>query len=65
MAVNPNDTEEAIWAYLAEAQLVGAAAARQQLLQACLRILLVCIDHVDLNAHRTTVTSATTVLATP
>jgi len=34
VAVNPNDTEEAIWAYLAEAQLVGAEQARQQLLQA-------------------------------
>lgn len=34
VAVNPNDTEEAIWAYLAEAQLLGAAQARQQLLQA-------------------------------
>lgn len=34
VAVNPNDTEEAIWAYLAEAQLLGPAQARDQLLQA-------------------------------
>ena len=33
MAVNPNDTEESIWAFLCEAQLVGAEAARQQFLQ--------------------------------
>eukprot|EP00892_Ulva_mutabilis_P011136 jgi/Ulvmu1/8395/UM042_0102.1 len=33
VAVNPNDTEEAIWTYLAEAQLFGATRARDQLLQ--------------------------------
>lgn len=33
VAVNPNDTEESIWAFLCEAQLVGPEAARQQFLQ--------------------------------
>ena len=33
VAVNPNDTEESIWAFLCEAQLLGAEAARQQFLQ--------------------------------
>lgn len=33
VAVNPNDTEESIWAFLCEAQMVGADAARQQFLQ--------------------------------
>lgn len=33
VAVNPNDTEESIWTFLCEAQLVGADAARQQFLQ--------------------------------
>jgi lipoprotein NlpI len=33
VAVNPNDTEEAIWAFLFEAQLVGPEQARQQFLQ--------------------------------
>jgi hypothetical protein len=31
--VNPADTEEAIWAFLAEAKLLGAGRARQQFLQ--------------------------------
>jgi lipoprotein NlpI len=30
---NPNDTEEAIWAFLAEAQLDGPAIARQKFLE--------------------------------
>lgn len=33
VAVNPNDTEESIWAFLCEAQLVGPDAAREQFLQ--------------------------------
>ena len=33
VAVNPADTEEAIWAFLAEAKLLGADKARQQFLQ--------------------------------
>ena len=33
VAVNPNDTEEAIWAFLCEARLFGVAQARQQFLQ--------------------------------
>lgn len=32
VAVNPNDTEEAIWAYLCEAREVGTEAARAQFL---------------------------------
>ena len=31
--MNPNDTEEAIWAFLCEAQLVGPAAAREGFLR--------------------------------
>ena len=31
--MNPNDTEEAIWAFLCEAQLHGAADARRRCLQ--------------------------------
>ena len=34
VAVNPNDTEEAIWAFLCEAQLSSAADARERFLQA-------------------------------
>ena len=30
---DPNDTEEAIWAFLSEAQLIGASEARKQFLQ--------------------------------
>lgn len=33
VAVNPNDTEESIWAYLCEAQLIGPEKAREQFLQ--------------------------------
>ena len=33
VAVNPSDTEEAIWAFLAEAKLLGASPARRQFLQ--------------------------------
>ncbi|GBF91154.1 hypothetical protein Rsub_04823 [Raphidocelis subcapitata] len=33
VAVNPNDTEESIWAFLCEAQLEGPAAARANMLQ--------------------------------
>ena len=33
MAVNPSDTEEAIWAFLSEARLLGALQARCQFLQ--------------------------------
>ncbi|PSC70340.1 TPR repeat [Micractinium conductrix] len=33
VAVNPNDTEESIWAFLCEAQMVGADKARAQFLQ--------------------------------
>ncbi|CAL8468507.1 g8047 [Coccomyxa elongata] len=33
VAVNPNDTEEAIWAFLAEAQLIGHEKARQDILK--------------------------------
>lgn len=33
MAVNPNDTEEAIWAWLCESQLVGPAEASTRLLE--------------------------------
>eukprot|EP00899_Mesostigma_viride_P012155 jgi/Mesvir1/20940/Mv08011-RA.1 len=33
VAVNPNDTEEAIWAFLCEAQLVGPEKARQDFLK--------------------------------
>jgi len=33
VAVNPSDTEEAIWAFLCEAQLMGAERARSQFLQ--------------------------------
>ena len=33
VAVNPSDTEEAIWAFLSEAKLMGSAKARQQFLQ--------------------------------
>jgi len=33
VAVNPNDTEESIWAFLCEAQLVGPEKAREQLLK--------------------------------
>ncbi|CAI5949610.1 unnamed protein product [Closterium sp. NIES-65] len=32
VAVNPNDTEEAIWCFLSEARVVGAQQARQQFL---------------------------------
>ncbi|EFN56395.1 hypothetical protein CHLNCDRAFT_22249 [Chlorella variabilis] len=34
VAVNPNDTEESIWAFLCEAQLLGPDQARQQFLEA-------------------------------
>lgn len=34
VAVNPNDTEESIWAFLCEAQLEGVEAARAKFLQA-------------------------------
>jgi lipoprotein NlpI len=34
VALNPNDTEEAIWAFLAEAQLHGPDEARANFLQA-------------------------------
>jgi len=30
VALNPNDTEEALWAFLSEAQVVGSAKAREQ-----------------------------------
>ncbi|KAG2500873.1 hypothetical protein HYH03_001634 [Edaphochlamys debaryana] len=33
VAVNPNDTEESIWTFLCEAQMVGAEQARKQFLQ--------------------------------
>lgn len=33
VAANPNDTEEAVWAFLAEAQLEGPQAAREKFLQ--------------------------------
>ncbi|CAL5221290.1 g3456 [Coccomyxa viridis] len=33
VAVNPSDTEEAIWAFLSEAKLMGSSKARQQFLQ--------------------------------
>ncbi|KAF6254568.1 hypothetical protein COO60DRAFT_1273046 [Scenedesmus sp. NREL 46B-D3] len=33
VAVNPNDTEESIWAFLCEAQLEGPEAARQKMLK--------------------------------
>lgn len=33
VAVNPNDTEESIWAYLCEAQLQGPDAARENMLK--------------------------------
>lgn len=33
VAVNPNDTEESIWAFLCEAQLCGADTARTNMLQ--------------------------------
>jgi lipoprotein NlpI len=33
---NSNDTEEAIWAFLAESQLVGPAGARSNFLKVCL-----------------------------
>jgi hypothetical protein len=33
VAVNPNDTEESIWAFLCEAQLLGPEKAREQFLQ--------------------------------
>jgi hypothetical protein len=33
VAVNPNDTEESIWAFLCEAQLEGPEAARQNMLK--------------------------------
>lgn len=33
VAVNPSDTEEAIWAFLSEARLLGASQARRQFLQ--------------------------------
>ena len=33
VAVNPADTEEAIWAFLSEAKIIGLAKARQQFLQ--------------------------------
>lgn len=33
VAVNPADTEEAIWAFLSEVKLIGASKARQQFLQ--------------------------------
>eukprot|EP00238_Polyblepharides_amylifera_P011627 CAMPEP_0196582770 /NCGR_PEP_ID=MMETSP1081-20130531/40581_1 /TAXON_ID=36882 /ORGANISM="Pyramimonas amylifera, Strain CCMP720" /LENGTH=178 /DNA_ID=CAMNT_0041903445 /DNA_START=260 /DNA_END=796 /DNA_ORIENTATION=- len=33
VAVNPNDTEEAIWAYLCEAQMFGPQEAQQRFLQ--------------------------------
>jgi hypothetical protein len=32
VAVNPNDTEESIWAFLCEAQLEGPDAARSKML---------------------------------
>lgn len=40
VAVNPNDTEEAIWAYLAESQLIGTEKAREQLLQVSYCLIL-------------------------
>lgn len=40
VAVNPSDTEEAIWAFLSEAKLMGASKARQQFLQVALLALL-------------------------
>ena len=33
VAVNPNDTEESIWTFLCEAQLIGPEKAREQFLQ--------------------------------
>ena len=33
VAVNPNDTEESIWAFLCEAQTIGPVAARAQFLK--------------------------------
>jgi hypothetical protein len=33
VAVNPNDTEEAIWAFLCEAQLEGATSAQAKILR--------------------------------
>jgi hypothetical protein len=39
VAVNPADTEEAIWAFLSEAKLIGASKARQQFLQVGLFII--------------------------
>lgn len=33
MAVNPNDTEESIWAFLAESKLQGPDVARQNMLK--------------------------------
>jgi len=35
VAVNPNDTEEAIWAFLCEAQISSAADARTHFLEVC------------------------------
>lgn len=40
VAVNPNDTEEAIWAFLAEARLSGPETARQNFLKARACMLL-------------------------
>jgi hypothetical protein len=37
VAVNPNDTEESIWAFLCEAKLQGAGEARRNMLKARLR----------------------------
>jgi len=34
VAVNPNDTEESIWTFLCEAQMVGPEEARKQFLKA-------------------------------
>ena len=41
VAANPNDTEEAIWAFIAEAQLLGADRARRQFQQVSIHISIV------------------------
>ena len=38
VAVNPSDTEEAIWAFLSEAKLAGSSKARQHFLQVVLAL---------------------------
>ena len=38
VAANPNDTEEAIWAFIAEAQLLGADVARRQFQQVMIHV---------------------------